>query len=85
MKANEINGVETTSFLKTFVVLMYLFIFDFFSSILIKKRDSIAVKKLIEHRKTFSEKFISTLFSLNFFFLKLLLLPVLFLQVAVNC
>ena len=29
LKANEINGVDTTSFLKKFVVLMYLFIFDF--------------------------------------------------------
>ena len=29
MKANEINGVDTTSFLKKFVVLMFLFIFDF--------------------------------------------------------
>ena len=58
MKANEINGVDTTSFLKNFVVLMYLFKFDFFKTILIKKTNPIAVKKSIEHRKIFSENFL---------------------------
>ena len=71
LKAIEFRGVDTTSFLKNIVVLMYLFIFDdFFEVILLKEKNSIAVKKLYEIGKVLIEKIFflipSTLFSLNF-------------------
>ena len=79
MKANETNGVDTTSFLKKFRgtnVFVHIWLFE---SILIKKKASVAVNKLIEQRKFCCEKFIFYClrhFSRSIFFLKLLFLPV---------
>ena len=56
MKAIEFNGVETTGFLKKFVVLMQLFTFVVFEVLLLEKNNLIAVKKLIETRKVFTGK-----------------------------
>ena len=44
LKANEINGVDTTSFLKNFVVLMYLFKFDFLELYWLKRGNQLLLK-----------------------------------------
>ena len=66
LKAIEFNGDDTTSFLKNFVVLMYLFIFDILKLYCKeKKKNPIAVKKLFE-KFSLESLMSSTLFSLNF-------------------
>ena len=79
LNATEFNGVDTTGFLKNFVLFMYLFRFVFLIGAVLLKKESHCCKKLNENRKVFNRKFCfikaSELFSLNFF-LNLLFLPV---------
>ena len=47
LKSIEFNGVDTTGFLKNFVVLMFLFLFvDFFEVILLKTKNPLLLTKL---------------------------------------
>ena len=57
LKTIEFNVVDTTVYLKNFVVLKHLFIFVIFLEVKLLK-NLIAVRKLAEKRKMFTEKFI---------------------------
>ena len=57
LKSIEFNGVDTTGFLKNFLVLTYLFVFvDFLRSYCVKK-NPIDFKKLIDNRNLSNDTF----------------------------
>ena len=80
MKAYELNGVDTTSFLKNIVALMSLFIFDFLKIVLIKRGNPLLLKNYLNIENLFVKSFflntLDTSLANCTFFLKLLFLPV---------